>query len=262
MFKKTSKNLIVAGNGPSLARINPNSMPNDFDLFRCNQFYAEDKYYLGKKIKLAMFNPNVINSQIKTSKALQKEYEIEQIVLNYFDESWDCRFDIQKFVKNNPNILILRNLIEQNQVFVNYIKHLISKGLRLTSGVHLIMFGVIFQYENIYYSGIDFYESDNLNATYSYQIGKNMKKMIYFNECVIDKNLHNKNTDLSGINFLIDYAAKYGIKIQRLDDGRSNLPTNFVSEFGINAKAKLQNAIKDILIADEIFRFKDDVLKC
>ncbi|EAH6454264.1 alpha-2,3-sialyltransferase, partial [Campylobacter jejuni] len=45
------KKVIIAGNGPSLKEIDYSRLPNDFDVFRCNQFYFEDKYYLGKKCK-------------------------------------------------------------------------------------------------------------------------------------------------------------------------------------------------------------------
>lgn len=38
-FKRDSDNLVVAGNGPSLKNIDLNSLPSNFDVFRCNQFY-------------------------------------------------------------------------------------------------------------------------------------------------------------------------------------------------------------------------------
>ncbi|MBT0881304.1 alpha-2,3-sialyltransferase, partial [Campylobacter sp. 2018MI27] len=80
-FNRTSDNLIVAGNGPSLKNIDLNSMPKEYDVFRCNQFYCEDKYYLGKNIKLVMFNPMVIYSQLKTLNTLisKQEYHVEYV---------------------------------------------------------------------------------------------------------------------------------------------------------------------------------------
>lgn len=50
------KKVIIAGNGPSLKEIDYSRLPNDFDVFRCNQFYFEDKYYLGKKCKAVFYN--------------------------------------------------------------------------------------------------------------------------------------------------------------------------------------------------------------
>ena len=46
-----SKSVIIAGNGTSLKSIDYSLLPKDYDVFRCNQFYFEDHYFLGKKIK-------------------------------------------------------------------------------------------------------------------------------------------------------------------------------------------------------------------
>lgn len=48
------QNVIIAGNGPSLQSINYQRLPKKYDIFRYNQFYFEDKYYLGK-IKKSFF---------------------------------------------------------------------------------------------------------------------------------------------------------------------------------------------------------------
>ncbi|EAJ8474776.1 alpha-2,3 sialyltransferase, partial [Campylobacter upsaliensis] len=50
------KKAIIAGNAPSLKNIDYTLLPQDYDVFRCNQFYLEDKYYLGKKLKAVFFN--------------------------------------------------------------------------------------------------------------------------------------------------------------------------------------------------------------
>ncbi|EAJ3978590.1 alpha-2,3 sialyltransferase, partial [Campylobacter jejuni] len=51
------KKAIIAGNGPSLLSIDYSRLPKNYDLFRTNQFYFEDKYYLGKKVNFAFSNP-------------------------------------------------------------------------------------------------------------------------------------------------------------------------------------------------------------
>ncbi|WP_104696796.1 MULTISPECIES: alpha-2,3-sialyltransferase [unclassified Helicobacter] len=80
------QSIIVAGNGPSLAKIDYARLPRGFDVFRCNQFYFEDKYFLGKKIKGAFFNPQVLKEQYFTLKCLRdrKEYEVEDVYCNIF----------------------------------------------------------------------------------------------------------------------------------------------------------------------------------
>ncbi|EOW2579722.1 alpha-2,3-sialyltransferase, partial [Campylobacter upsaliensis] len=41
-----TKKAIIAGNAPSLKNIYYALLPQDYDVFRCNQFYLEDKYSL------------------------------------------------------------------------------------------------------------------------------------------------------------------------------------------------------------------------
>ncbi|EOH4430057.1 alpha-2,3-sialyltransferase, partial [Campylobacter jejuni] len=57
------KKAIIAGNGPSLLSIDYSRLPKNYDLFRTNQFYFEDKYYLGKKVNFAFLNPGVFIEQ-------------------------------------------------------------------------------------------------------------------------------------------------------------------------------------------------------
>ncbi|EFP3399602.1 alpha-2,3 sialyltransferase, partial [Campylobacter jejuni] len=44
-------NALVCGNGPSLKNIDYKRLPKQFDVFRCNQFYFEDRYFVGKDVK-------------------------------------------------------------------------------------------------------------------------------------------------------------------------------------------------------------------
>ncbi|MPV79156.1 alpha-2,3-sialyltransferase [Campylobacter hepaticus] len=80
------QNIIIAGNGPSLKTINYQRLPKEYDVFRCNQFYFEDKYHLGKNIKAVFFNPGVFLEQYHTTKQLQfnNEYTIDKIICSTF----------------------------------------------------------------------------------------------------------------------------------------------------------------------------------
>lgn len=62
------QNVIIAGNGPSLQSINYQRLPKEYNIFRCNQFYFEDKYYLGKNIKAIFFDPYPFLQQYHTAK--------------------------------------------------------------------------------------------------------------------------------------------------------------------------------------------------
>ena len=80
---QNNKYAIVAGNAPSLAEIDYNRLPLDYDVFRCNQFYFEDKYYLGKNIKAVTFATQTFAEQIYTTLELNRrsEYNIESIFI-------------------------------------------------------------------------------------------------------------------------------------------------------------------------------------
>ncbi|HED6100973.1 TPA: alpha-2,3-sialyltransferase, partial [Campylobacter jejuni] len=90
IVSKNMQNIIIAGNGPSLKNINYKRLPREYDVFRCNQFYFEDKYYLGKKIKAVFFNPGVFLQQYHTAKQLilKNEYEIKNIFCSTFNLSF------------------------------------------------------------------------------------------------------------------------------------------------------------------------------
>lgn len=45
------KKVIIAGNGPSLKEIDYSRLPNDFDVFRCNQFILKINTILVKNAK-------------------------------------------------------------------------------------------------------------------------------------------------------------------------------------------------------------------
>lgn len=180
-FKRDSDNLVVAGNGPSLKNIDLNSLPSDFDVFRCNQFYAEKQYYLGKKIKLVMFNPQFIYSQLKTINEIQKrkEYDIDYICLNYVTQRWAIDFDINHLISFHPYIYILKDLLDYQ-----YLKELslydYYDNLRPTSGILLILLGKSLGYKNIYYIGMDFLDGASLEQI-DFNINSNISKLIYKN---------------------------------------------------------------------------------
>ncbi|RYD23722.1 MAG: hypothetical protein EOP88_03055 [Verrucomicrobiaceae bacterium] len=46
----TSRPLIIAGNGPSLLEVDSRLLPEDAYVFRCNWFFMEDHYRLGRKV--------------------------------------------------------------------------------------------------------------------------------------------------------------------------------------------------------------------
>ena len=154
---------IIAGNAPSLKAIDYTRMPSWGDVFRCNQFYFEDKYYLGKKIKAVFYNPSVFLEQFYTLRYLidNGEYSgIERIVLsNYGLKQLEDDF-MMNFSSYFPSATIgydvLKNLVEFD-AFIKYNE--LYLGRRITSGIYMCAFAVALGYEEIYLCGIDFYQN-------------------------------------------------------------------------------------------------------
>ncbi|EGN3143297.1 hypothetical protein IH205_001728 [Campylobacter jejuni] len=99
-------NALVCGNGPSLKNIDYKRLPKQFDVFRCNQFYFEDRYFVGKDVKYVFFNPFVFFEQYYTSKKLiqNEEYNIENIVCSTINLEY-----IDGFCRRKNKISIWKN---------------------------------------------------------------------------------------------------------------------------------------------------------
>ena len=153
---------MIAGNGPSLKNIDYTRLPKDFDVFRCNQFYFEDKYFLGKKIKGAFFNPSVLKEQYFTAQHLRdtNQYEIEDIycsILGSFSEI-DARVmkELDYFF---PSVKKISSYLETLPMLHQALKYqLFYYGKWPTSGIMMILVAIAQGYKEIYLTGIDFYE--------------------------------------------------------------------------------------------------------
>ncbi|EAJ3506410.1 alpha-2,3-sialyltransferase, partial [Campylobacter coli] len=120
------KNVLIAGNGPSLKEIDYRRLPDKYDVFRCNQFYFEEKYYLGKNIKSVFFNPGFFFEQYYTSMQLilKKEYFIENIICSTFDLNFiDNSFFLKSFYNWFPEAYLGHEILNKLKDFYNYIKY-------------------------------------------------------------------------------------------------------------------------------------------
>ena len=168
-FNRTKDKLIVAGNGPSLGNIDYTRMPEDYDVFRCNQFYFEDKYFLGKKVKAFFAVPHVFYYQYYTYKKLlqSKQYDIENIVISSwrFLEGRILSRGDKHFLYAFPKVIRGYRFLEDRALGFQAMEELLEKlnfeyfynNRVATSGVYMCIFGVFAGYKEIYITGIDFY---------------------------------------------------------------------------------------------------------
>ncbi len=206
-FNKESDNLIVCGNGPSLAYINYDFLPDDFDVFRCNQFYQEENYSLGKKVKLVSLNESVILENYATYKKIVElgEYDIEHIVINYF--AANKRLTKEK-LEIFSEILTPEKLFGEHKTLISYLSYYENiHNKRPTAGIYLTVLGVMLGYKNFFLSGIDLMESvDGKNYVYT-QAGK--KNSLSISKHLVNpqytNHIHSGEFDLQILKFLVEH---------------------------------------------------------
>lgn len=198
------KAVLIAGNGPSLKEIDYSRLPEKYDVFRCNSFYMEDKYYIGKKIKAVFFSINHFFCDYYTmQKLLQNdEYEIENIVCkmyNFQDRKEKVfRENFKYFFPSAINgydsffykLKKLSNMIDFEKCYE-------LKRTEMLTGTYAICCAVACGYKEIYLAGMEFTKDYKyLNSGHNY--------------IQHASNLHDNEYDLSILDFLQKY---YDVKI-------------------------------------------------
>ncbi|MBT0864966.1 alpha-2,3-sialyltransferase, partial [Campylobacter coli] len=247
------QNVIIAGNGPSLQSINYQRLPKKYDIFRCNQFYFEDKYYLGKNIKAAFFNPYPFLQQYHTAKQLvfNNEYKIENIFCSTFNLPFIEKDNfINKFYDFFPDAKLGHKIIENLKEFYSYIKYNeIYLNKRITSGIYMCAIAVALGYRNIYLCGIDFYEGEII---YPFEaMSKNIKKTFPWIKDFNPSNFHSKEYDIEILKLL---ESIYKVNFYALCDNSA-----LINYFPLSASAdndfilenKSGSYLRDILLTDD-----------
>lgn len=205
-----SKPIIIAGNGPSLAQIDYSRLPKDFDVFRCNQFYFEPKYFLGKKIKGVFFNPFVLKEQFFTLHHLKErgEYEVEDVYCNITMGLWDRQWSNgkpknleQELRYDFPSVKNTYPFLEQMSEFNALHKfYALYYEKRFTTGILMMIVALAQGYREIYLTGIDFYESGGLSYAFDMSGKSNLaEKVPTFTQEGFRDEVHEKNVDIEAL---------------------------------------------------------------
>lgn len=232
------KPIVIAGNGPSLAKIDYSRLPQDFDVFRCNQFYFEDKYFLGKKIKGVFFNPEVLVDQIFTLHHLEEreEYKVNEI---YYQKGYDEDIFIEgkklesifPFIKNTYDFLKKLPIFNKLDKFHRFYFHQWP-----TAGIVMLYTAIAQGYREIYLAGIDFYKGGGIDYAFNIDLKSNLVRK---NPCFKDKNfqssVHSKQLDIQFIQLALSIPE---IKIYAIS------PDSALCEFLPLAPIQNQNQFK------------------
>ncbi|MWV62636.1 alpha-2,3 sialyltransferase [Helicobacter saguini] len=242
---------IVAGNAPSLKEIDYKRMPENYDVFRCSQFYFEDKYYLGKTLKAINSIPYTICEQYYTANILlqNNEYEWEEMICvglspsEYFD-------NIETFRSIYPSVTIGYEILSKLRRFYNFCNfNNLYFGNRPTSGIDFCAIAISRGYKEIYIAGIDFYKL----GVHSYAFPIQDKNLMQISPNIQDTKCHTKNFDLQALLFLMD---NYDVKFYSLCPNSpisEYIPLAPIVDSKFILESKPQNYTKNIILPPKEF---------
>lgn len=258
---------IVAGNAPSLTAIDYARLPLSYEVFRANQFYLEDAYYLGKNIRAVTFAHQTLFEHIYTMQVLNntQEYKIDSVIIN--DSPFISSSRDEFHVKSNFLLRVLYKhsfidtlyngrLSENIGEFLEYdsLQKLYSnKNPR--SGIYLCAIAVALGYREIYLTGIDFYEGKN----YAFNHSKtNILKLVPdgFENITLpqepqQESFHSKAADLEALEFL---AKTYNVEFYSLSPASPlshYIPLAPITNNTAKPEKKPSNYTNDIILPPE-----------
>lgn len=203
---KPRKPLIIAGNGPSVKDLDYSLFPPEFEVFRCNQFYLEDKYYLGKNVHGVFYNPKVFATQMKITGQLEKHG------IYVFQDIYSCGVFHRHLLEKpdghaeemniadylNAHYFGVRNSLELLETLEPFVKahahncNFYNKWY--TTGIMMLISAIALGYREIYLTGIDFYKSRNY---------------LYPTKEPPTWESHSKEIDIQGLELAKQYAHLY-----------------------------------------------------
>ena len=243
-----NKPIIIAGNGPSLARIDYARLPQEFDVYRCNQFYFEEKYYLGREIKGVFFNPGVFHEQYFTLKTLMErgEYACEEIYCGRMLWGSQEPDNSEFFEMVYPDVREVYKLLADYPKIASFLKgqDLLYRK-RATTGVVMLLVAALQGYREMHLIGIDFYESGD----YAFEFKKeNLLELIPAFKKESKAKIHTKEFDIAVIEMLREC---FDLKLYDLSLDSNHplgLPKSPVVNSSFTLEGKLSGCIDDILI--------------
>lgn len=243
LLDQNDKPLVIAGSGPSLRRINYKKLPKEFLTFRINNFFLEDKYYLGRKVDAcyaSMPRPETL-------------YTLANTATNYdYEFTTDCIFTRERVSKRFPPKeyfprVEVEKILSIDTKMSSYMAEIFYyQNKHITSGILALLAAIAMGFKEIYLIGLDFYSDEN--QRYAYKIGENYKKTVEEQDLLpgYSENFHSREIDLKGLDIALSYPD---VKIFSIcDDAFINqfvelAPENKIASY--NPETKSKNSISD-----------------
>ena len=163
------QSIVIAGNGHSYVNINYKCLPKDFHTMRVNNFYFEDKYYLGKNVTYYLCRNYLLKNQYFNIVHLQNNNEY--ITSNVFPM---LNIDDTSIIPALSNFIITDKFFEllkqHSPLIYNYLVYYNNYHREyITLGLIGVLLAICLGYKTIYITGIDFYP--DVKKPYPFQIG-------------------------------------------------------------------------------------------
>lgn len=149
------KKLLITGNGPSISKINYSRLPKDADVFRLNNFFFEEEYYVGKRVDYYLTDIGFIKGQFYNLYNLKvnNEYVIDKI----FSTGG------KRLVENYPFAEDIFDTVYKNKEFVEFLTYYqIYYGKLVSGGILSLLAAVELGYKDIYLAGFDLYRGNEI----------------------------------------------------------------------------------------------------
>ena len=145
------KNILVVGNGHSFTEIDYSRLPEEFKVMRFNDFYKEDKYYVGRRVDYCLCYSQKLDTKYYCWRVVNMSGEYEIDMLNGIYAAVLFEPD-----KHFPSVKLLSPLIQQNiaiaefRCFYEYYHE-----LYLPTGIQGIALAAILGFDNVFLAGFD-----------------------------------------------------------------------------------------------------------
>ncbi len=173
-FKKAHR-VVIAGSGPSLATISYDIFPHNAQIWRANDFFKEQDFFVGRRVD-AVFNggtPLDIIRRIDNIKSVQQRGEYDINLANiYIDKRIDGLEHLKQHFEYIESLTAKRAPALAS--FIKYSSEIWD--MHLFSGVAAIIVAILSGFNEIYLAGIDCdYET---GARYAYSSAKTNPKIL------------------------------------------------------------------------------------
>jgi hypothetical protein len=156
MFTKKSK-VIIGGSGPSLNKIDYSRLPENAEIWRINNFFKEQDYFLGKNVD-AIFNGGPLEEVIDRYHTFHVLAEQDTYNINFdmiFNDKTELCKDFPDLFKNKYELIKKFDKEKNINLYpvINY--NSLFLGKHTFTGVAAVIQAMLSGFDEIYIIGID-----------------------------------------------------------------------------------------------------------